>query len=70
MIINPDTVAFHIGDPVRLRVDPSDVGIVTGILFRPTAIIYYVSFGQRGESMHYDIELIPGEFPTVFVTPS
>lgn len=53
-----DSVKFHIGDTVCLKVDEEhEPGIVTGILFRPSWVIYYVSWGSRQETIHYDIEL-------------
>jgi hypothetical protein len=51
-----DSVKFNIGEIVYFRLG-GDAGIITGILFRPTAVIYYVSTENGGERMCYDIEL-------------
>ena len=48
---------FQIGDLVYLKTDPEQrQRIVTGILTRPTSLIYYVSLGDN-ETIHYDIEI-------------
>lgn len=49
--------AHEIGDVVYLRTDPDQKArVVTGMMVRPTAIIYYLACGT-GESTHYDIEI-------------
>lgn len=52
-----DRVRFHLGGIVYFRLAPSEPGIVTGILFRPTGPLYYVVFENRSETLHYEIEL-------------
>ena len=52
-----DTVKFAIGDLVFLRVNPSEAGMVTGILFRAHSMTYWITWGSAHETIHYDIEL-------------
>lgn len=52
-----DNVKFNLGDVVYLIIDPDMQGMVTGVLFRPHGIVYYVSWGISDEEPHYDIEL-------------
>lgn len=52
-----DSVKYNLGDVVYLRVRPEEAGMITGILFRPSSISYYVSWGSTSEIPHYDIEL-------------
>jgi hypothetical protein len=52
-----DGVKFALGEIVYLRVEPSEAGIVTGIMFRPSGVCYYVSWSKTTEQQHYDIEL-------------
>ena len=51
-----DSIKFSIGEIVYFRLS-GDPGLVTGILFRPTAVIYYVSTESGSERTAYDIEL-------------
>ena len=52
-----DTVKFAMGDRVFLKVNPTEAGMVTGILFRPHGMTYWVTWGNAAETTHYDIEL-------------
>lgn len=52
-----DTLKFHIGDIVYLQINPDRQGMVTGILFRPTWFVYYITFADGNERTHYEIEL-------------
>ena len=52
-----DSVKFNHGDVVYLKVKPDEAGMVTGILFRPQSICYYVTWGNSSETTHYDVEL-------------
>lgn len=52
-----DSVKFNHGDLVYLKVRPDEAGMVTGILFRPQSITYWVTWGNSNEAPHYDIEL-------------
>lgn len=52
-----DAVKFQLGDTVYRRVDEDERGMVTGILFRPTGTVYFVTFGGGREDSCYDIEL-------------
>jgi hypothetical protein len=49
--------AFSLGQIVYHRCAPEEPGVVTGILQRPTGYSYYVTWGDRTEAAHYDIEL-------------
>lgn len=53
-----DTCKFEIAQQVYLKADNDMVGIVTGILFRPSGIEYCVSWKSLTEKWHYDIELV------------
>lgn len=57
MMSAPDAVEFQLGDEVAHRTDTDDVGIVTGITFRPGTVTYEVTWGCHSESTHYGIEL-------------
>ena len=52
-----DSVKFNHGDVVYLKICPDEAGMVTGILFRPSSVTYYVTWGSGNEYTHYDIEL-------------
>ena len=52
-----DTVKFSLRDRVYLRVNAGEVGIVTGILFRESGVLYGVTFGGGSERWHYGFEL-------------
>lgn len=48
---------FEIGQIVYLKTDPEqNERIITGIMVRPTMLIYYIAFGMN-ETTHYDIEI-------------
>ena len=55
--MNADTVKFHIGDIVTLKVDRERKGMVTGVNYRPSSVTYMVSWDDFGDRSHYDIEL-------------
>jgi hypothetical protein len=55
---------FQIGQIVYHKVSLSDEGrpdrgIVTGVLVRPTSIMFYVTWTSHRETLHYDLELLP-----------
>lgn len=53
-----DSVKFAIGDIVYIKTDESQIpGMVTGIMFRPHGVMYFVSWPNAGECQHYGIEL-------------
>lgn len=52
-----DVVKFNIGDLVYLKLCPDTAGMVTGIMFRPHSISYYISWPSASETVHYEIEL-------------
>lgn len=52
-----ETVKFKLGDIVYRKVDPEDKGMITGIIFRPTGVLYGVSWKDGEETTCYDIEL-------------
>lgn len=51
-----DTVKYNMGDTVYLKMGEEKSGMITGIVFRPHGMLYYVSWGLT-ETVHYDIEL-------------
>lgn len=40
---NPDALRYGLGDPVWFKLDREQEGMVTGILFRPSGVIYKVT---------------------------
>ena len=52
-----DSVKFNHGDIVYLKVNPDEAGMITGILFRPHSITYFITWGNANETTHYDVEL-------------
>lgn len=54
--MNVDSVKFNLGDVVYLKIRNDRPGMVTGIMFRPAGVSYYVEWGS-GETSHFDIEL-------------
>ena len=54
----PDTLKYSIGDVVYLRVDDeSRAGMITGVLMRLHGYVYYVTWGDRSETIHMEVEL-------------
>lgn len=53
-----ENIKFAIGSKVEHRIS-GDIGLVTGILIRPEAVIYYVSIynGTYHEFTFYEFEL-------------
>lgn len=49
---------FDLGDVVyhRAPID-RERGIVTGLLVRPTGVLYYVTWANKTECSHFEIEL-------------
>ena len=52
-----DTLGFHLGETVYLRVNTDQVGMITGIVFRPNGIAYYATFADGQERTHFECEL-------------
>lgn len=52
-----DVVKFHLEETVYLKLKPDEAGMITGILYRQTGIQYFVSWGDREETNHYEMEL-------------
>ena len=53
-----DSVKFSLGEMVYMRIKPDTLGIVSGILFRPNVVWYYVTWSNdMQERGHSDIEL-------------
>lgn len=53
-----DTVKFTLGQTIYFKVKPEHVGMVTGILYRHTGVIYLVTWGHdMAERYHYECEL-------------
>lgn len=61
----PDKVEFEIGALVYRKTNPEVVGIITGILFRPTGVGYYIKFADEIEEHCYGIELTTDKGVTV-----
>ncbi len=40
-----------------LRIAPEEAGMLTGILSRPNGLTYYVTWGDREETAHFEGEL-------------
>ena len=55
--MNTDSVIFKFGDFVYLKVKPLEAGMITGILFRPSGVLYYVTWGDSNEKCYHDIEI-------------
>lgn len=51
------SVAYQIGDIVYSRVESDARGVVVGIIFRQTGVMYLVAWNTSGEERHYDCEL-------------
>lgn len=52
-----DTVKFALGEIVYLKVKTEEAGMVTGLLFRQTGIVYMVTWPDRNEQYHHEMEL-------------
>lgn len=53
-----NTIKFPLGSDVYHKISNAQ-GVITGIVLRPGAIVYYVSWGHaQGESGCYDFELM------------
>jgi len=53
-----DAVKFDLGQIVYRKIIPDAEGMVTGIMFRPTGVVYYCTFSnEEDEVACYDIEL-------------
>jgi len=58
MNLSADAVKFPLGSIVYRKTIPDVAGMVTGITFRPTGVIYICAFSDtEGETDCYDIEL-------------
>jgi hypothetical protein len=52
-----DKVKFTLGQTVYLSINAASVGMITGIVFRPIGVSYYVTWGDFTERSHYECEL-------------
>ena len=52
-----DSVKFNLGEIVYMVIKPEQAGMITGLLFRPFGVLYFVTWGGANETTHYDIEL-------------
>lgn len=52
-----DSVRFALGDIVYFKCQPESSGMVTGIIFTPTGLSYYVTWDDKRELRHYECEL-------------
>lgn len=52
-----DKVKFTLGQTVYLAIHGASVGMVTGIVFRPVGVTYYVTWSDFSERSHYACEL-------------
>lgn len=63
ILIYPETYKskYKIGDVVFLITDVDQCQrIITGVLFRPNGVVYYVGFGST-ETVHYEMEIAPNK---------
>jgi heat shock protein HspQ len=51
-----DATKFNLGDIVYHRVS-EEKGIVTGIMYRPHGVVYYVTWDHNSEGAAWDVEL-------------
>lgn len=57
-----DVVKFKVEDLVKHVTDDDRKGVVTGVLFRKTCVMYFVTWdGDFDEKTHEDFELRPFE---------
>jgi len=53
-----DGVKFNLGETVYLMLDRDKSGMITGITFRPSSVMYLVAWTHDfSERSHFDIEL-------------
>ena len=52
-----DSVKFSLETFVYMKVKPDTPGMITGVLFRPCGVLYYVTWGNAEETYHHEIEL-------------
>lgn len=53
-----DTIKFSLGDIVYHVLEQDKAGVVTGIMYRPIGVIYYITWKKdASECSHYDVEL-------------
>jgi len=52
-----DAVKFSLGDTVYHKMEPEEPGLVTGILFRETGHLYFITWSNHLEVVHYEMEL-------------
>ena len=57
MPLKMDKVKFTLGQTVYLAIHGASVGMVTGIVFRPIGVSYYVTWSDFTERSHYECEL-------------
>lgn len=56
--MSTDSLSFSLGQVVYLKIDTEEVGMITGILFRPNGASYAVTWASNlTEDFHFDIEL-------------
>lgn len=54
-----DTLRFSLDQRVWFALDDKSPGVITGIMFRPNnSVQYYVTWGDKCESAHYESELV------------
>jgi hypothetical protein len=57
---------FNVGDVVFLKVNATQIGIVTGLLIRHNGIQYLVTWAfSHEEQAHYQFELVESQFECV-----
>jgi hypothetical protein len=52
-----DTLRFSLGQRVWFALNDEEHGIITGIMFRPSGVVYYVTWADKSESNHFEAEL-------------
>jgi hypothetical protein len=55
---NPDKVEYELGEIVHYKVDDEQVGVITGIIYRPDGVAYMVTWEDKDERTHFACELI------------
>ena len=53
----PDIPRFAYGAYVYHKTCGDEVGLVTGLIYRPTGLLYEVTWGRGDTSPHHEIEL-------------
>ncbi len=55
--MQPDTPRFNYGSLVYHRTSGEDAGVITGLLYRPSGMLYEVAWGHCSTDLHHECEL-------------